>query len=56
MVTDGRDTIKEITLCSKENHFPIRIKFVDKDESVTIYVLFKTRKEKLILQKPLLMA
>ena len=44
--------IKEIILSSKENSFPLKIKFVDKDDHITDYILFKTKNERLILQKP----
>jgi len=44
--------MKEIMLSSKENSFPLKIKFVDKDDHITDYILFKTRNERLILQKP----
>jgi hypothetical protein len=43
---------KVITLFSKKDIFPIKITFVDKDDNVTDYILVKTCKEKLILQKP----
>ena len=43
---------KEITLFSKKDSFPIKITLVDKDDIVTDYILIKTGKEKLILQKP----
>ena len=48
------ENIKEIILYSKGNIFPLKIKFVDKDNHITDYILFKTRREKLILQKPFL--
>jgi len=44
--------MKEIMLSSKKNSFPLKIKFVDKDDHITDYILFKTRNERLILQKP----
>jgi len=44
--------MNEIILSSKENSFPLKIKFVDKDDHITDYILFKTRNERLILQKP----
>jgi hypothetical protein len=44
---------KVITLFSKKDSFPIKITWVDKDDRVTDYILIKTGKEKLILQKPL---
>ena len=47
-----RDNIKEITLFSKKDSFPIRIKFMNKDDTPTDYILLRTRKDKLILQKP----
>jgi hypothetical protein len=43
---------KAITLFSKKDSFPIKITLVDKDDTVTDYILIKTSKEKLILQKP----
>ena len=43
---------KEITLFSKRDSFPIKVTLVDKDDTVTDYILIKTSKEKLILQKP----
>ena len=46
--------IKEITLCSKKDSFPIKVIFMDKGDTATDYILLKTRKEKLVLQKPLL--
>ena len=45
-------TGKEITLFSKKDSFPIKVTLVDKDDMVTDYILIKTCKEKLILQKP----
>ena len=45
-------TGKEITLCSKKDSFPIKVTLVDKDDRVTDYILIKTSKEKLMLQKP----
>ena len=47
-----RKNKKEIILSSKGGHFPLKIKFVDKDDHITDYILFKTRNERLILQKP----
>jgi len=44
--------LKEMILSSKGDRFPLKIKFVDKDDQVIDYILFKTRNEKLILQKP----
>ena len=52
MVKEGT-SIKEIRLFSNTDCFPIRIKFMDKNNNVSDYILFKTRKDKLILQKPL---
>ena len=52
MISERRENRKEITLYSKENYFPITIRFVDRDDTIVNYVLFKTRKGKLILQKP----
>ena len=46
--------LKEMILSSKRDRFPLKIKFVDKDDQVIDYILFKTRNEKLILQKPFL--
>jgi len=43
---------REIILFSKGEKFPLKIKFVDKDDHITDYILFKTRNERLILQKP----
>jgi len=48
------ENIKEVILFSNGSNFPLKIKFVDKDDRITDYILFKTRKEKLILQKPFL--
>ena len=48
------ENIKEVILFSNGSNFPLKIKFVDKDDHITDYILFKTRKEKLILQKPFL--
>ena len=45
--------VDEITLFSNEDVFPLKIKFVDRDDHITDYILFKTRNEKLLLQKPL---
>ena len=45
--------IKEITLFANRDCFPIRITFMDKNNIASDYILFKTRKNKLILQKPL---
>ena len=42
----------KITLCSKNDSFPIKIIFMDKDDTATDYILLRTRKDKLILQKP----
>jgi hypothetical protein len=47
-----RENIKEIILSSKGDSFPLKIKFMDKDDHITDYILFKTRNERLILQKP----
>jgi hypothetical protein len=47
------ETINRITLHSADDVFPLIIQFVDNDETTTDYILFKTRKGKLILQKPL---
>jgi len=47
-----KKTGKTITLFSKKDSFPIKITLVDKDDTVTDYILIKTSKEKLILQKP----
>ncbi len=47
-----RDNIKAITLCSKKDSFPIKIIFTNKDDTATDYILLRTRKDKLILQKP----
>jgi len=44
--------LKEMILSSKGDRFPLKIKFVDKDDQIIDYILFKTRNEKLILQKP----
>ena len=44
--------LKEMILSSKRDMFPLKIKFVDKDDQIIDYILFKTRNEKLILQKP----
>jgi len=44
--------INELILNSKMNTFPLKIKFVGEDNTITDYVLYKTRKGKLILQKP----
>ena len=49
-------TMEVIILYSKNNRFPIRIQFMDKDNKANDYILFKTRKDKLILQKPLFKA
>ena len=49
-----RENIKEIILSSKGDSFPLKIKFMDKDDHITDYILFKTRNERLILQKPFL--
>ncbi len=46
------ENIKEIILSSKGDSFPLKIKFMDKDDHITDYILFKTRNERLILQKP----
>ncbi len=46
------ENIKELILHSKVNSFPLKIKLVGEDNTITDYVLFKTRKGKLILQKP----
>ena len=46
------EQLKEIILFSNGDAFPLKIKFVDRDEHITNYILFKTRNEKLILQKP----
>jgi hypothetical protein len=45
--------VKAITLFSNKDSFPIKITLVGKDDTVTDYILIKTSKEKLILQKPL---
>jgi hypothetical protein len=47
---------KEITLYSGGKDLPLKIKFVGKDNNITDYILSKTRKEKLILQKPIMSA
>jgi len=47
-----RKNIKEIILSSKWDSFPLKVKFVDKDDHTIDYILFKTRNERLILQKP----
>ena len=49
-----RENIKEIILSSKGDSFPLKIKFMDKDDHITDYILFKTKNERLILQKPFL--
>ena len=46
--------MKEIKLFSNRDCFPIRIKFMDKNNTISNYILFKTGNDKLILQKPLL--
>ena len=51
-MTQESDTIKEIKLSSRKDCFPLRIKFMDKDNNTTDYILYKTSNEKLILQKP----
>ena len=43
---------EETELFSEKDSFPIKITLVDKDDTVTDYILIKTSKEKLILQKP----
>jgi len=43
---------KEMILSSRGDRFPLKIKFVNKDGEIINYILFKTRNEKLILQKP----
>ncbi len=43
---------EKITLCSRKDSFPIKIIFMDKDDTATDYILLRTRKDKLILQKP----
>lgn len=50
---EENENTKEVMLFSNGNHFPLKIKFVDKHDHVTDYVLYKTKKEKLLLQKPL---
>jgi len=47
-----KNTGRVITLFSKKDSFPIKITLVDKDDTLTDYILIKTSKEKLILQKP----
>ena len=44
---------KKIILYSKKDSFPIKIILMNKEDTATDYILLKTRKEKLILQKPL---
>ena len=44
--------LKEMMLSSTGDKFPLKIKFVNKDGQIIDYILFKTRNEKLILQKP----
>ena len=51
-MTKEREHIEEITLFSKKDNFPIKIIFMDKDDTATDYILLRTRKDKLILQKP----
>jgi hypothetical protein len=43
---------KEIFLCSKKDGFPIKVAFTDRHNNTTCYLLIKTRREKLLLQKP----
>jgi hypothetical protein len=43
---------EETELFSEKDSFPIKITLVDKDDTVTDYILITTGKEKLILQKP----
>ena len=52
-MTQESDEVKEIKLSSRKDSFPLRVKFTDKYNNITDYVLFKTSNEKLILQKPL---
>ena len=47
-----KENIKEILVSSKADSFPLKIRFMDKEDQITDYILFKTRNEKLILQKP----
>jgi len=51
-MTKEREHREEIRLFSKRDNFPIKIIFMDKDNTVTDYILLRTRKDKLILQKP----
>jgi thioredoxin reductase len=43
---------EETELFSEKDSFPIKITLVDKDDTVTDYILITTGKEKFILQKP----
>ncbi len=51
-MTKEREHIEEIKLFSKKDSFPIKIIFMDKNDIAIDYILLRTRKDKLILQKP----